>query len=242
MDSVRPEAAFEGEQLEAARAILDGNLARLRRVVRGLDLDEPSRAGVTLLWFAMREERLQAVEALVFLGAQPDARRVHGAGSALDYAFAIGDPRVLAAMLNGGLSVSHTRHGASLLHRAAEVDGATMGHLRFLLERGADLEARDAFGRTPLLAALDANHFERATYLLEQGASLDVSTTSGETPAWLLEIKLMEHENSNLVPVLEALKELMIARGATFPPEDPGEVCARLDLEKLEAEQRMVEP
>jgi hypothetical protein len=42
-------------------AIVDGNMPRLRSIVRGLDLDEPSRVGVTLLWFAMREQRMQAI-------------------------------------------------------------------------------------------------------------------------------------------------------------------------------------
>ncbi len=240
MDSVRPEAAFEGEQLEAARAIVDGNWARLRRIVRGLDLDQPSRVGVTLLWFAMREERLQAIEALVFLGSQPDAQRVRGAGSALDYAFASGDPRYLAAMLNGGLSVCHARqYGETLLHRAAEVDGAAIGHLKLLLERGADLEARDSIGKTPLMAALDANQLERARYLVEQGANLDVVTSLGESPAWVVQYMLDEQEpGSSGAAALGELKAQMMAKGATFPAEPPDQVRARLDREKTQAEEQ----
>jgi uncharacterized protein len=179
----------------------------------------------------------------VFLGSQPDAPCIRGAGSALDYALASGDPRFLGAMLNGGLSVCHTReYGETLLHRAAEADGAAIEQLQLLLQRGADLEARDSIGKTPLMAALDANQFDRARYLVDRGANLEVVTSLGESPAWVVQFMLDEQEAGSAAALeLEALKASMVARGARFPPESPDEVRARLERERalLAEEQRV---
>ena len=67
------------------------------------------------------------------------------------------------------------------------------------LDAGADLEARDEDGRTPLMFAAGSNSPEVVQTLLDAGADLEARTESGQTPlmgaAW-------NNENPGVVQVL----------------------------------------
>ena len=69
--------------------------------------------------------------------------------------------------------------GDSLLHRAAS-RGAT-GCTTLLLERGAELEARNKYGATALLEAIDARSAATADILLSHGADPNVATSTGSS-------------------------------------------------------------
>jgi ankyrin repeat protein len=61
-----------------------------------------------------------------------------------------------------------TDSGETLLHRAAK-----QGHVpsaSFLLDRGADVNARDNSGATPLATARKKNHESMVSFLLKNGA------------------------------------------------------------------------
>src|SRR5688572_8074949 len=60
--------------------------------------------------------------------------------------------------------------GRTALHHAAE---GNLAAVEVLVERGADLDARDKSGRTPLFVAVRANRYEIARYLLDRGADPD---------------------------------------------------------------------
>jgi ankyrin repeat protein len=65
---------------------------------------------------------------------------------------------------------------------------ASAGHateVSRLIAAGADLESRDAQGRTPLLLAVAGNHVAVARALLAAGASLNAQAANRDTP-WLL--------------------------------------------------------
>lgn len=58
------------------------------------------------------------------------------------------------------------------------------GHLeivKYLRERGANIEARDDFGNTALIQASFKGRFEVVKYLIEKGANIDKKNTNGET-------------------------------------------------------------
>lgn len=54
--------------------------------------------------------------------------------------------------------------------------------MRFLIERGANVNARDARGVSPLVIACNLNFTEGVELLVESGARVDDSNNSGETP------------------------------------------------------------
>lgn len=54
--------------------------------------------------------------------------------------------------------------------------------MRFLIERGANVNARDVRGVTPLVIACNLNFTEGVDLLVESGARVDESNNSGETP------------------------------------------------------------
>lgn len=72
--------------------------------------------------------------------------------------------------------------GSSVLHQAAEAGSRLF--VWFLLKRGADVNARDGFGRTALHLACESHHgsSQRVTeLLLKNGAEINSQTNSGET-------------------------------------------------------------
>jgi uncharacterized protein len=54
--------------------------------------------------------------------------------------------------------------------------------MRFLIERGANVNVRDARGVTPLVIACNLNFTEGVELLVESGARIDDSNNAGETP------------------------------------------------------------
>lgn len=69
--------------------------------------------------------------------------------------------------------------GDSLLHRAAS--SGAVGCTTLLLERGAELEARNKDGATALLEAIDARSAAAADILLSRGADPNVTTSAGRS-------------------------------------------------------------
>ncbi|MEU6161659.1 ankyrin repeat domain-containing protein [Streptomyces sp. NPDC047130] len=75
-----------------------------------------------------------------------------------------------------------TASGHELLQAAERGDTDTV---RLALRAGADVEARDAHGRTPLLLAALADHVDTARLLLAAGADPDARDDRQDTP-WLI--------------------------------------------------------
>jgi ankyrin repeat protein len=83
------------------------------------------------------------------------------------------------------------------LHHAADFGQVEV--IKYLISKGAKVDAKDAFGITPLLAAVYENHEEAAKILIEKGASVQVKGPDGLTP--------LEAAQS------ESLKNLIRAKG-----------------------------
>lgn len=223
-----PEQFFEDQQLYAARAIADGDMKRLRAVLRPSDVDKPAKKGMTLMWYAIQEKRFDAIEVLVSLGSKPDEQVVQGLGTPLLHALEVEDLRFLAAMLDGGLSVDHVSIGGEpLLGRAAGPHGRTFDHLRLLVERGANVNLAASDGETPIFSAIFTLEPERARYLAEHGANLAVSTVGGVTPGWAVyTIINRQQPDSEMRRRFEELRDFIISKGAKWPPEHPDKVMA----------------
>lgn len=218
----RAEHVFDGRHLAAAKAIEDNAIQDLPRLLEGLEIDVPGKDGITLLWFAIIHERHAAIEMLVRFGSKPQAQVVQGLGTPLAYALLHSDSRFLAAMIDGGFDPNYVNEaGSPLLVSAAGADG-NFASVELLLERGAQLDATDALGRTALHRSISTFEAETAIYLIDRGARLDSVTLNGVTPAWAVHSAMTSQQaGSDLHGRLSAIADRMRSRHIEFPPPDP---------------------
>ncbi|MFD1787419.1 ankyrin repeat domain-containing protein [Sphingomonas floccifaciens] len=78
------------------------------------------------------------------------------------------------------INTKDTTTGDTALHIVTRRNDAT--YIRFLLSRGAAINAQDARGNTPLLIAINANCDDCVETLLARKANVNLGNTSGETP------------------------------------------------------------
>jgi ankyrin repeat protein len=147
-------AAVAGDFM-TARSLLEG----------GADTNETTNCGHSALWFAASKGHLEIVRLLA------EEEKV----TAIDD----GSPLRIACS-NGHLTVARNRCDQGALQIASH-----FGHLpvvRYLVEKGADMEETDEDNYTSLNDACSSGHYEVARYLLEQGADRDTADARGCTP------------------------------------------------------------
>jgi ankyrin repeat protein len=93
------------------------------------------------------------------------------------------DAMAVATLLELGADVNLSADSFSPLHYAARADwqDERVGCMRILINAGADLEARDARGKTPLAVAAEEGYFDRLPPLVEAGANIEARDKDGMT-------------------------------------------------------------
>ena len=231
MKTTNPEQFFDGRMLDMARAIQSNDMARLRQLAVGQNLNQPGRQDMSLLWFAMQPDQLntEAVKTLVSLGADPAANPIKDFGSPLDYVFmsrkSPGDTtglKLLQAMLDGGMSPNKTEpDGTTLLQMAAGPGSASLAIIQLLLQRGADINARDRIGGSALYDAITSVNPHIAQYLVQHGAKVDTYTVGGVTMGWSVKLRLDRMQPGPVRTQFEQLRDLLISKGMKWPPDSP---------------------
>ena len=56
-----------------------------------------------------------------------------------------------------------------------------MEKIKFLIEKGADIEAKNNYGNTPLILTSRYGHIEVVKFLIEKGADIEAKDNYGET-------------------------------------------------------------
>src|SRR5215469_1241293 len=127
------------------------------------------------------------VAALLRLGADPNASDGYGqtplywVSNAYPYDGAA-RAAVVAALVQAGANVNARERvkGCSALHMAARRGNVLVAQA--LLRCGADIEARDKYGGTPLHRAVKCRQVEMVAFLLASGADGQAKSKSGQTP------------------------------------------------------------
>ena len=181
--------------LELMRALLEAGAdvnARLDRTLwfttYNRDLLGVDRTGATPFWRAAHATDVPAMKLLLKYGADPDLptikvpRRSFGPRDETDHSglppVPIGGPAVYPIHAAAGVGYGQGFAGNS--HRHAP-DG-WMPTLRFLVEElGADVNARDLNGYTPVHHAAARGDNEMILYLVEKGADVTAVARSGQT-------------------------------------------------------------
>ena len=108
---------------------------------------------------------------------------------------------IQAALSNSDLDVDPNLL-AGALNRAAMI-GDTEA-IEAILDRGTNINTRDANGRTPLIEAAFGGHYDTVKFLLSRGAKIDIKDESGWTA-------LMEAASKGHINVVK----MLLAAGAS---------------------------
>ena len=172
---------------------------------------------VAPLWEAVKEDHADTAALLLKHGAPVDGR-----GWGLTPLHLTGDLKITTALLDAGADVNAGSDepesgtvGETQLHRAVRgsvpvVDGApNLPLASLLLRRGAKIEAKDYYGKTPLMGASEKGSVEGVKLLLRWGAHVNAQDNSGRTALMIA----AEQRHT------EALR-LLLAHGASVNAQD----------------------
>lgn len=186
--------------LEAART---GDIKELKRLIEeeGVDVNKPIAMGGfgvsagTFLEYASRGGQVEAVEYLISKGANDYLSALHFADNLevvkiiIEYGgegIPLESP-LLSQIRNKDIALYLIEQGADVTYHDVS-DGKTALHrgvynglafVKILVEKGANVNARDKNNMTPLH---NANSLEVVKYLVEKGANVNAVDNSGNTP------------------------------------------------------------
>ncbi|OGE58278.1 hypothetical protein PENARI_c001G12521 [Penicillium arizonense] len=176
---------------------------------KGASMNILNRDGMTALQLACKTDNCEAASLLLERGTQLETRSSYGM-TALHIAALENNWVAFDMLVIGGADINAwDSEGESLLHKQAR-DPSAISVAAHLLAQGANLEACNSQGYTPLQCAAVAGNKAMFLFLADQGARLDVQTAKGET---LLHIT--PPLNQDCLDILESLFECNFSANAT---------------------------
>jgi ankyrin repeat protein len=139
-----------------------------------------------------------ALRNLLAQGASPNRENLFGL-SPVSAAAGSGDLKSLQTLLDNGGEIFDENWPNQPLHAAA-AQGKTEV-VSFLLDKGAPINTKDFYGRTPLILAIERGHSETALLLLKKGAHIGAKDRAGETA---LQVALKKGNSQ----IISALREV----------------------------------
>lgn len=193
---------------------------------RGADPNAESRMSVTALHLAVGAGSGETVAALLARGAKADVQLAVGGSTPLMAAVEGGDVGIVQQLLAAKANVKLAGVGGEApLHRAA-AGGERADVVAALVTAGADVEAKEKHGLTPLMVAATQGRTGTIAALLKAGAKVDAATPDGLTALFLAtvagwadaaDVLLAAGADANGRSPVEGLTPLMIAPHAADP-------------------------
>jgi ankyrin repeat protein len=158
--------------------IRNNDLSTLRTLIRDPGPKSQDAHGNSPLMYAAAVGSLESMRLLLEAGADPN---VANAFAATPLMWCAGDARKVGLLLSKGAKVDvRSKLGRTPLLIAAAYDGAIEA-ARLLIQRGADVNARDKSGMSVLEQAASSNHIELVRLLLAKGADVNIVDEGGFT-------------------------------------------------------------
>lgn len=177
------------------RAIHTGDLDQIKRhIYWGTDVNSPDPDGDYPLHVAARRGRVVIAQHLLDSGADPNAFNLGGA-TPLRVALENGKTQVAQVLVKKGAADDPQALFFDLVR-----DGVTdRDSLKLLLERGADIDARDGKGDAAIHIAVRNNQVLLVKRLIDQRADLNQPNDEGRTPLQIAAI----NQNRDITKELE---------------------------------------
>jgi hypothetical protein len=227
MHSTYPAAKyFTGKLLPLAQAIESNDLDKLEQQLAstpGTDYQHAEQEGMSLLLYAMMNQREEAMQVLLKHQVDPNQNTYLGENKLQVQPVGIAaggkNAQILKILLNNGGNPNSRYNDEPALFAA--IKGDHYDHMRLLLDNGADINATNNFGETLMLALANQNQFEQIAYLIKRGADIYKPDKYGATLAFAV-------QDADISPTLEAykqqqaVKQLLTEHGIRFPVPHPG--------------------
>jgi len=192
-------------------AVMQGSQESIKRILTFKpDIDAADCAGKTALMYAAHSDNSEIVEYLLEQGTDPLAVD-HNGNNALMHTVYWGRAANAALLLDRGVPLEcRNKWERTPLHQAVlweynEMDDDLSFYgraalvyetVKTLLDRGADIHARDYEGMTPLLLAIYGGYAEAVKLLIEKGADVNAVNRFGDTAVQFFN---SNHENAELM-------------------------------------------
>ena len=210
----------------AVEALIEKAVLYQERALRGSgqDFDQDFERNNIInfcLHYAIIFKNLEAVKKMLSLGANPEvySDQSFSFGPAFHVACAHGTPEIIQVLLDAGAKINSTENEYLNWTPLAYACNYRMSeNVSFLLENGANVNARDEDGNTPFLhACKNAASREILSMLADYGADEDATNNKHQTAVELYRNKLDEIKR---YADAKANREERIRNASEFPPAD----------------------
>jgi ankyrin repeat protein len=127
---------------------------------------------------AVRADDRAAVQSVIEAGV--DVNKLDSWGTPLDIAVSKGSDEIVQLLIDAGADIEGATSPAAGGEHPLHLTAASTA--RLLISLGAQVDARDARGRTPLVTAILADNIEVANVLLGAGADLETTDSKSHDP------------------------------------------------------------